>query len=205
MKNELIGGLLIYIMLLVIEMFDLIRVLILIMLKGSRWNWLIYWIMNVIFPSLNSKRFISILMQKSSKNFCELIENDPELLSKIGFTKELKENHLSQHMICIVIEIVLLFVLLCLIDLNSFQWKSKVSNEDEFDENEVDEDVLNERNELLSRTHSLSAPFISMDLVKRYPRKESLAINHLTFSIEEGECFALLGFNGAGNDFSFVH
>lgn len=199
MKNELLGGLVIYVMLILIEMCDLIRVLIFIIIKKSSWRSLIYWSMNLLIPPLNAKRLISILMKKSSKKLCQLIENEKEILLKIGSYKEIHEDHLMKHICIIFIEIFLCLIILCLNDLKYFSRKEFVKNsENEFDENEIDEDVLNERIHLLSSNYSMDDPFIALDIVKKYPQKDLLAVNHLTFSIEHGQCFGLLGFNGAG-------
>ena len=199
MKNELVGGLIMLIILILIEMLDIIRVMMNMVFKNNILKNRIYWIMNIMIPPLNSKRLISILMNKSSKKLCQLIENDENIRSKIGSFKEINENDLIKHLLIILIEIVLIFVILCLIDLKYFSKKVFYEKEEnEFDENDLDEDVLNERIHLLSNNYSFDDPFIAFDIVKKYPSKESLAINHLTFSIEQGQCFGLLGFNGAG-------
>jgi len=197
-RNELIGGLLILLILILIEFFDLIRVIILIMMKGSMKMQIIYWIINIIFPPLNSKRFISILLKSSSKNLCQFIENDKTILSKIGFIKEIKENDFWKHLILILIQIIFLFIFLCLIDINLFNKKINSLNDDQFDEDELDDDVLKERKDLMSNKYHFNDPFICIDITKKYPQKDNLAINHLTFSIKKGQCFGLLGFNGAG-------
>jgi len=199
MKNELIGGLLIFLILILIEFLDLIRVIMLIMLKGSMKMELIYWIMNIIFPPLSSKRLILILLKSSSSSLCKLIENDKDILSKIGFIKEIKENDFWKYFFIILIQIIFLFILFCLIDLNIFNKNLNCLNDDQFDEDELDDDVLKERIHLMSNKYSLNDPFICIDLVKKYPLKEDLAINHLSFNIQQGQCFGLLGFNGAGS------
>jgi len=203
MKNELIGSLIIFLMLILIEFFDLIRVILLIMSKGSMKMKFIYWIINIIFPPLNSKRLIAILLKNSSKNLCKLIENDKDILSKIGYIKEINENHIWKHFFILLIQIIFPFVCLCLIDINIniFNKKRNSLNENQFDEDELDDDVLKERNYLIEKKYHLNDPFICIDLVKKYPRKETLAINHLTFSVQQGQCFGLLGFNGAGCTF----
>jgi len=198
MKNELIGGLLIFLILILIEFIDLIRVIMLIMLKGSMKMELIYWIINITFPPLNSKRLILILLKTSSSNLCKLIENDKDILSKIGFVKEINENDFSKYLFIFLIQIIFLFILICLIDLNIFNKRINYLNNDQFDEDELDDDVLKERIYLISNKYLLNDPFICIDLIKKYPLKEDLAINHLTFSIQQGQCFGLLGFNGAG-------
>ena len=204
MSNELLGGLIILSILILIELFDLIRVLIFVIMKRNSWKWFIYWIMNIFIPPLNSKRLISILMNKSSNKLCQLIENEKEILLKIGSFKEMKEDDLIKHIFIGFIQISLLMIILCLIDLKYFSRKMSLTNfENEINEDEIAEDVLNEQTRLFSSDYSMKDPFIALDIVQKYPKKDILAINHLTFSIEHGQCFALLGFNGAGNFFFF--
>jgi ABC-type multidrug transport system fused ATPase/permease subunit len=195
----LIGGLLIYLMLFFIELIDLIRILILIIMKGSNAMIICYWLLNLIFPPLNGKRLILILLKNSSKDLCKLIENDKQILSKLVFTKEIKEKDFNKHLIICFIHFVLLFVSLYLIDLNLFNIDQPIDHQ--FDQEDVDEDVLQERIDLLSKQNYEDYSFVCKDIIKKYPQKENLAINHLTFSVQQGQCFGLLGFNGAGQSF----
>ena len=41
------------------------------------------------------------------------------------------------------------------------------------------------------------------DLSKKYSRKAKLAVDHLSFGVKPGECFGLLGVNGAGKTSTF--
>ena len=41
------------------------------------------------------------------------------------------------------------------------------------------------------------------DLSKKYSRKGKLAVDHLSFRVKSGECFGLLGVNGAGKTSTF--
>ena len=36
------------------------------------------------------------------------------------------------------------------------------------------------------------------DLVKKYPKSDRLAVNHISFDVQPGEIFGFLGQNGAG-------
>lgn len=192
-----------YLMLLLIEMVDIIRVLIFVMMKNVLWKKGIYWLVNVLIPPLNGKRLISILMKRSWKKLCRLLESDESIVSKMGSLKEINENDLFKHCLIIFIENCFIFVILCLIDLKYFGRKEMLKDEEEeFDESEIDEDVIDERRRVLSNEIWMVDPFVVMDIVKKYPNKDVLAINHLTFSIEHGQCFGLLGFNGAGKSSS---
>jgi len=211
MKNGLIGGLLIYVMLILIELIDLIRVIIIIIMNKNSFSMKIfYWLINILFVPLNSKRIITILLKSSSKSLCKLIENDKDILSKIGFEKEINSKDFWKHFILSLIQILILFVFLCLIDIgivNEQINKLKINSiHHQFNPEELDENVLEERICLLSKKESLvNVPLACVDIIKKYPRKENLALNHLTFHVQQGQCFGLLGFNGAGwfHSFSF--
>lgn len=63
-----------------------------------------------------------------------------------------------------------------------------------------DPDVIRERERVVRGDYSPNAPLVICDLYKEYPRKPrpKVALNKLTLIVEEGECFGLLGENGAG-------
>jgi ABC-type glutathione transport system ATPase component len=64
-------------------------------------------------------------------------------------------------------------------------------------------DVTREREHVANGDYSPTAPLVICDLYKEYPRKPrpKVALNKLTLIVEEGECFGLLGENGAGKSF----
>ncbi|CAF1266993.1 unnamed protein product [Rotaria sp. Silwood1] len=220
MKNDLIAGLFILLLLILIEVFDIIRILIMIMMKYSVKLNIIYWLINIIFPSLNGKRLISILLLKSSKNLCKLIENDKYILSKMGFNQEINNNDFIKYLFIFLIQIILLFFILLLIDTNIlndkinkliYKQNNYLNQQDEEEEEEEidddndndnddddDDDVLQERIKLISNNNFSLYPIVLYDIVKKYPYQQYLSINHLYCSIQQGECFGLLGFNGAG-------
>ena len=185
-------------MLLLIELIDIIRMIIVIMNKGSRKGWSFYWLLNIIFPPLNGKRLIVILLKKESRNFCQLIENDKDILSKIGFNKEIKEKDWNIYIFISLIHLIFIFILLYFIDIGLFYQMINQNINDQFDQDDLDEDVLAERISLMNKDNLADYPFVSINIVKKYPGKDHLALNHLTFHVEQGECFGLLGFNGAG-------
>ncbi|CAF2158208.1 unnamed protein product [Rotaria magnacalcarata] len=227
MKNPLIGSLIILLMLIFIELIDLVRIIILIMMKNSLKLNFFYWLINILFPSLNGKRLIGILLIKSSKSLCKFIENDQNLLIYFQFNKEISENNFSLHLFIFLIQIIFLFIILLFIDTNIFNqlliklkeflFKNNQLNKDEDDDEDEDEDddndsddaklkekqeenddVLNERNNLLMENNFSMYPIVLIDIIKKYSQKKSLAINNISFSVHQGECFGLLGFNGAG-------
>ena len=200
MKNDLIGSLLIFIILIFIELIDFIRILIRIMMKNNVEIDVFYWLINLMCPSLNGKRLVSIILRNSSKNLCQLIENDQTILLKIGFHKELNVNDFFKHLFISLSQIFLSFFFLCLIDMKMFNIDRLFNRNDnqQFNEDELDEDVRDERIRLLSQLPSSNDQILCLDLTKKYAEQLHLTINHLTFAVRQGECFALLGFNGAG-------
>ena len=50
---------------------------------------------------------------------------------------------------------------------------------------------------------NLSDVLLVTDLSKKYSRKGKLAVDHLSFGVKSGECFGLLGVNGAGKTSTF--
>ena len=198
MKNELIGGLLILLLLFLIESLDLIRMILLIAMKGSKKGRIFYWLSNVIFPPLNGKRLVALLLKSSSKSLCKLIENDEKILSIFGSVHEIKSEHFWIHLSISLIHLILLFVCLYLIDIDLLKIQKNEIINDSFEEEELDDDVYQERIDLLSEANYSEDALVCIDIVKKYSEKENLAINHLTFRVQQGQCFGLLGFNGAG-------
>ena len=192
--NEFLCGLMIYLLLVVIELIDYIR-LIFVMIND---NVRLYWLFNILIPSLNNKRLISMFLRKFQKDFCEILSKETELMNKYKFRKEIHENDLSKHLLISLIQ----FVIYSLLNVYSFRINFNLINRlenDDFDENELDENVFNERERLLTRNRiDVEDPLICLDLVKTYRGEQTNAIDHLTFSMKQGECFALLGLNGAG-------
>ncbi|CAF3102775.1 unnamed protein product [Rotaria sp. Silwood2] len=135
-----------------------------------------------------------------SKDLCYLIENDKSILSKIGLNKEINKNDFLKHILISLIQIILLFIIILLIDTNLLNNNINIINEenDYFNEEELDDDVLEERKKLKNEKDLSLYPIVLFDIIKKYRNKEFPAINHLSFSIKQGECFALIGYNGAG-------
>ncbi|XP_044534952.1 phospholipid-transporting ATPase ABCA3-like [Gracilinanus agilis] len=81
-------------------------------------------------------------------------------------------------------------------------------NKVEVQQKPEDEDVANEKKKIQEcPSHMLSAlnsPLVVKDLVKVYFKWiPVLAVDRLSFAIQKGECFGLLGFNGAGKTSTF--
>ncbi len=75
------------------------------------------------------------------------------------------------------------------------------SGDSDFQENTLDDDVLAERHRILGLQTTTSVTEGQLDcltvnnLVKYYPIRKVLAVNHLTFGAKRGEAFGLLGYN----------
>ena len=204
-RSDLLGALFILFLLYLIELLDFIRIFMLIALKNVRQMNIIYWLMNTIFPSLNGKRLFSYFLSSSSKNLCQVIRNDREIRSKIGLANEVSPDHLWKHCLLAFVHLLLITLLLCLIDVGFFQEKIRLLTNDPsaikepFDDEQLDDDVRRERLQLLSSSrHRDEHSLLLLDVLKRYAGQTRCAVNHLTLSIEQGHCFGLLGFNGAG-------
>ena len=68
-----------------------------------------------------------------------------------------------------------------------------------------DVDVKHEKDRILLNGDNtrMKDVLIVNDLSKKYSRKAKLAVDHLCFGVKPGECFGLLGVNGAGKTSTF--
>ena len=74
------------------------------------------------------------------------------------------------------------------------------------DSQPLDEDVLGERQRvesLMRDWHQKSDVLLVHNLYKQFGNRGLVAVNNLTFGVKNGECFGLLGVNGAGKTTSF--
>ncbi len=176
------------------------------LIKNNFLQALIYWILNVISPSINAQAIITYILAQKSQ-FCKILSlMDFDIFHKIG------DDTIGLNWVILFIHIVLLLLLLIAIDTGllrfSFRSSSIPSN---FNESLLDDDVRAERNRVLNlnpspkRHNSINTDDHSQeyetdhltvhDLVKRYPSRSVLAVNHLTFGAKRGEAFGLLGYN----------
>lgn len=158
---------------------------------------LLYWLFNILSPSINSQALVTYILAKGS-TFCQ------------GRSEEhFSDDTMGGNIAILILHILLLFGLLIAIDcgLLHFFW----SNYDErhFDENTLDNDVLIERQRVLASTghgdeeNNNNLDYLTVkNLVKFYPRRKVLAVNHLTFGAKRGEAFGLLGYNVSQEKFS---
>jgi hypothetical protein len=202
-KSDLIGGFVIFCVLILIEFVDLARTIVAMISKEKKRSTPIFWLLNILLPPLNGKRIFAHFLRRPSKSFCDILRNDSKIVALLDFSDEISSSNFVKHLIVGFVHIVMIYVLLCVIDtgvLNDRINRMKTSAIDEttFNEEQLDEDVREERQNLLSDEYSSIDPLVLLDIVKKYPGKEQLAVNHLTLRVEKGQCFGLLGFNGAG-------
>ena len=95
----------------------------------------------------------------------------------------------------------IIITILIVIDSGLLQFPLSCFYQSNFDETSLDNDVLAERHRVLGlQTHTYGDEenidhLTVNDLVKYYPMRKVLAVNHLTFGAKRGEAFGLLGYN----------
>lgn len=88
-----------------------------------------------------------------------------------------------------------------IIDSGLLQCSFSFFYKDTFDESKLDDDVLAERRRVLefaANSSNIEEPVDHLtvnNLVKYYPMRKVLAVDHLTFGARRGEAFGLLGYN----------
>jgi hypothetical protein len=162
---------------------------------------LIYWLLNIISPSINAQVIVTYILAQKSQ-FCRFWTNplgasNPQL----SFFKSLGDDTIDWNVVILVLHILLFLTLIITIDSGLLQFSFSCLYKPNFDSNKLDNDVLAERHRVLgSQTNILEDNehidhLTVNDLVKYYPRRKVLAVNHLTFSAKRGEAFGLLGYN----------
>jgi ABC-type glutathione transport system ATPase component len=73
--------------------------------------------------------------------------------------------------------------------------------EDHINDVHVDEDIIEEENRVVSLNEDQMVP-VKVNRIKKY-YGSSRAVQRVSFSLEYGECFALLGVSGAGKTTTF--
>lgn len=164
----------------------------------------VYWILNIIFPTLNAQAVVTSIMARKSL-FCQTTAKYIEIFDHIG------DDEMYLNWILMFVHALLFLKLLIAIDCGLIRRPSgKVTNSN-FDESKLDNDVLAERRRILNSGGEYTDQrvvnqdgraekqhtdhLVVRDLVKSYPRKQNLAVNHLTFGAKRGEAFGLLGYN----------
>ncbi|CAF4517350.1 unnamed protein product [Rotaria sp. Silwood2] len=119
------------------------------------------------------------------------------------------DDTIGWNCLILVLHISLLLLLIIIIDTSLLKFSFSFLYKSNFDENTLDDDVLAERSRILDLQTNIFVDdehidYLTVnDLVKYYPRRKILAVNHLTFGAKRGEAFGLLGYNGAGKTTTF--
>ena len=171
--------------------------------KEKKRSTTVFWLLNILLPPLNGKRIFAHFMRGASNSFCDILRNDAKIVAILDSSDEISQSNFAKHLILSLVHIIVIYLSLCAIDTGVLtdrinRLKISAINEQSFNEDQLDEDVREERKNLLADDYSSSDPLVLIDIVKKYPGKEQLAVNHLSFRVEKGQCFGLLGFNGAG-------
>jgi hypothetical protein len=168
-------------------------------IKSTSVQKLLYWLFNIISPSINAQVIVTYILAQKSE-FCKLITGPLGTGdSEMSLFKSIGDDTIGWNAAILVLHILLL--LLIVIDSGLLQFSFSCLYKSDFDENTLDTDVLAERHRLLqSQTNALEDGehidhLIVNDLVKYYPIRKVLAVNHLTFGAKRGEAFGLLGYN----------
>jgi hypothetical protein len=157
----------------------------------------LYWLLNVISPSINSQALITYILAQKSQ-FCKSmirLSDRNSLFTSIG------DDTIGWNIVILVLHTVLLLFLLIIIDSGLLQFTFACLYQPNFDEDKLDNDVLAERHRILGLETGVFVDEEQIDyltvnnLVKYYPRRGVLAVNHLTFGAKSGEAFGLLGYN----------
>ena len=162
-------------------------------IKNPSTQKLLYWLFNLISPNINAQVIITYILShknKFCKNFIQESTNN-FLFKSIG------DDTIGWNITILILHILLLLLLLILIDSGLIQFSFLSCYELNFDENQLDNDVLIERQRVLTleTNDEQNDCLIVNNLVKYYPTRQISAINHLTFAAKRGEAFGLLGYN----------
>ena len=168
------------------------------LIENSSVRYLLYWLFNILAPNINAQVIITYIMAKNSafcKTFNEAFSTGG---SDVTFFKSIGDETMGVNAAILVLHVVLMLLLLILIDSGFLQFSFTCCYTPHFDENKLDDDVRAERDRVLRGRQGKDEADDHLtvnDLVKYYPMRKVLAVDHLTFGAKQGEVFGLLGFN----------
>lgn len=162
------------------------------LIKSTGVQKFLYWLFNILCPSINAQALITYILARRS-TFCQTFPGE-----RFG------DDTIGGNIVILILHTLLLLSLLIVIDcgLMHFSWSN--DHQGNFDENTLDNDVLVERRRVLGQGNQENNidHLTVKNLVKFYPRRKVLAVNHLTFGAKRGEAFGLLGYNVSDLNFS---
>ena len=178
-------------------------------------RYLLYWLFNIISPTINAQAIITYIMARKSE-FCKIsiVSFDD---SDFSFFKTIGDDTIGLNWLILVIHTVLILILLIMIDCGLIRYYFStlfsrcMSNRTGLYDMALDQDVATERQRILKADSAVvdESPFITNDersathddhlvvhdLVKSFRGRMTPAVNHLTFGAKRGEAFGLLGYN----------
>ncbi|CAF1480964.1 unnamed protein product, partial [Adineta steineri] len=209
-KNDILGGITICFVLIILHSTNIIFSVLRTHIISISVQKLLYWLFSIIFPTINSQAIITHILAHESQ-FCKVviaeIKADPS--DDTSYFEPIGDDTMCWNIVILVLHIVIFLFLLIIIDSGLLQFSFSSSYKSNFNENTLDDDVLAERHRVLgTQTYTFEDEenvdhLIVKNLVKYYPRRKTLAVDHLTFSARRGEAFGLLGYNGAGKTTTF--
>ena len=175
----------IFFLLIVLHFISILLPVISILIRDQSKKAFLFWMFNLICPSINAQVLITDILVKNSR-FCRLASL---LFQSIG------DETIVWNVFILIGHVLLSLALLIVIDsgLLRFSFSCLYSLSSHFDERRLDDDVLVERHRVL--TQSNDDHLTVKDLVKFYPIRRVVSVNHLTFGVKRGEAFGLLGYN----------
>ncbi|CAF2516694.1 unnamed protein product [Rotaria sp. Silwood2] len=215
-KSDLLCGLSVLFILIILHLVSIIVPVVMSLVNNTFVQKLMYWLFNIISPSINAQAIVTYILAQQSK-FCQVfINTDFTFFTPIG------NDTMGWNWVVLILHIIILLLVLIAIDSGLLKFSfsfSFLTRPLQFDENILDNDVLAERHRILSLNYSTTNKSLLNtdnneeehvtdhltvhDLVKRFPGRNTCAVNHLTFGAKRGEAFGLLGYNGAGKTTTF--
>lgn len=185
-------------MLMILHFVSIIIPIVSLLIKDSSVRYLLYWLFNILAPNINAQVIITYIMARNSV-FCKVFnEAFSTGESDLTFFKSIGDETMGVNAAILVLHVVVLLLFLILIDTGFLQFSFTCCYTPHFNENKLDDDVRTERHRVLSgrdNNGDSADPLIVNDLVKYYPMRKVLAVDHLAFGAKRGEVFGLLGFN----------
>ncbi|CAF3759468.1 unnamed protein product [Rotaria sp. Silwood1] len=205
-KNDINGGMSICFILTILHVISIIVSVITMSAANASVQMLLYWLFNIISPSINAQVIVTYILAEKSISCKSAITN-----FKMPHFESIGDDTIGWNCFILVLHISLLLSLIIIIDTGLLKFSFSFLYKSNFDENTLDDDVLAERSRILDLQTNIfdddddeHIDYLTVnDLVKYYPRRKILAVNHLTFGAKRGEAFGLLGYNGAGKTTTF--
>lgn len=171
-------------LLIVVHFISILLPVMSILIRDQSKKTFLFWLFNLICPSVNAQVLITDILVKNSR-FCRLASL---LFQSIG------DETIVWNVLILLGHVFFFLVLLIVIDTGLLRFSfSCFYSSSNFDERRLDDDVLVERHRVL--TENNDDHLTVKDLVKFYPVRRVVPVNHLTFGVKRGEAFGLLGYN----------